>query len=94
MVGFDTNVLAYATASISSAKVTRARDLIARAMRAAPGIRLLQTLAEFSNMALRKARIPVEDVRRTIGAWRDVLPVQMVDDSDLLAALEVARAHR
>ena len=34
MVSFDTNVLIYATASISDVKVIRARDLVARAMRA------------------------------------------------------------
>ncbi len=94
MVSFDTNVLVYATASISDAKVRRARDLMARAMRAASSVLLLQTLAEFSNVALREAKIPVEDVRRTIDAWRAVLPVQAADDSDLSTALEAVRAHR
>jgi hypothetical protein len=51
MVSFDTNVLLYATASISNLKVMRAWDLIARAMRAASSVLLLQTLAEFSNVA-------------------------------------------
>jgi hypothetical protein len=36
-----------------------ARDVIARAMRAASSVLLLQTLAEFSNVAIRKARISV-----------------------------------
>ena len=94
MVSFDTNVLVYATASTSDVKVIRARDLVARAMRAASSVLLLQTLAEFSNVAIRKARIPVEDIRRTIDAWRAVLPVQAADDSDLLVALEAVRAHR
>jgi predicted nucleic acid-binding protein len=94
MVSFDTNVLVYATASISDVKVMRARDLIARAMRAASSVLLLQTLAEFSNVAIRKARIPVEDIRRTIDAWRAVLPVQAADDSDLLTALDAVRAHQ
>ena len=94
MVSFDTNVLVYATASISDAKVMRARDVIARAMRAASSIHLLQTLAEFSNVAIRKARIPIEDIRDTIDAWLAVLPVQVADESDLLQALEAARAHR
>lgn len=94
MVSFDTNVLVYATASISDAWVMRARDLIARAMRGASSVLLLQTLAEFSNVAIRKARIPVRDIRRTIDAWCAVLPVQAADDSDLLAALEAVRAHR
>jgi predicted nucleic acid-binding protein len=94
MVSFDTNVLVYATASISDVKVIRARVLIAHAMRAASGVLLLQTLAEFSNVAIRKARIPVDDIRRTIDAWRAVLPVQAADDGDLSAALEAVRAHR
>ena len=94
MVSFDTNVLVYATASISDVKVFRARDLVARAMRAASSVLLLQTLAEFSNVAIRKARIPVADIRRTIDAWCAVLPVQAADDSDLLVALEAVRAHR
>ncbi len=94
MISFDTNVLVYATTSISDVKVRRARDLLARAMRAASGVLLLQTLGEFSNVAIRKARIPVEDIRRTIDAWRAVIPVQAADDSDLSAALEAVRAHR
>jgi predicted nucleic acid-binding protein len=94
MVSFDTNILVYATASISDVKVLRARDLIARAMRAASSVLLLQTLAEFSNVAIRKAGIPVEDIRRTVDAWRAVLPVQVADDTDLLMALEAVRAHR
>ena len=94
MISFDTNILVYATTSISEVKVRRARDLIARAMRAASSVLLLQTLGEFSNVAIRKARIPVEDIRRTIDAWRAVLPVQAADDSDLSAAIEAVRAHR
>jgi predicted nucleic acid-binding protein len=53
MISFDTNVLVYAAASISDVKVMRARDLIASAMRAASSVLLLQTLAEFSNVAIR-----------------------------------------
>jgi predicted nucleic acid-binding protein len=94
MVSFDTNVLVYATASISDEKVMRARDVIARAMRAASSVLVLQTLAEFSNVAIRKARIAVKDIRRTIDVWCAVLPVQVADDSDLLAALEAVRTHR
>jgi len=94
MISFDTNILVYATASISDEKVTRARDLLARAMRAAMGVLLLQTLAEFSNVAIRKARIPATAVRTIVEAWLAVLPVQVADESDLLLALEAVRAHR
>jgi predicted nucleic acid-binding protein len=94
IISFDTNVLVYATASIFDAKVMRARDVIARAMRGVSSVLLLQTLAEFSNVAIRKAKIPVEDIRRTIDAWRAVLPVQAADDGDLSVALEAVRTHR
>ena len=85
MVSFDTNVLVYATASLHDPKALRARDLIARAMRAGWTVLLLQTLAEFANVAIRKAGIPIEEIRKAIDAWRAVLPVQAADDEDLAA---------
>jgi len=94
MVIFDTNILVYATFAAPDAKTNRARDLIVRGMRAGSGILLLQTLAEFSNVAIRKARIPVDEIRTTIDAWRAVLPVQAADDSDLTAALDAVKTHR
>ncbi len=94
MISFDTNVLVYATAARADARVSRAQDLLARAMRATTSILLLQSLAEFSNVAIRKARIPANAVKTTIEAWRAVLPVQSADDSDLVLALEAVRAHR
>jgi predicted nucleic acid-binding protein len=94
MISFDTNILVYATASISDAKVMRARDLLARAMQAPTGILLLQTLAEFSNVAIRKARMPATAVRTVVQAWLAVLPVEAADEADLLLALEAVREHR
>ena len=94
MISFDTNILVYATTSISDVRVMRARDLVARAMRTASSVLLLQALAEFSSVAIRKARIPVKDIRRTIDAWRAVLPVQAADEGDLLIALDAVSAHR
>jgi predicted nucleic acid-binding protein len=41
-------------------------------MRAASSVLLLQTLADFSNVAIRKERIAAKDIRRTIDAWRGV----------------------
>jgi predicted nucleic acid-binding protein len=63
-------------------------------MRATTSILLLQSLSEFSNVAIRKARIPANAVKTTIEAWRAVLPVHSADDSDLVLALEAVRAHR
>jgi predicted nucleic acid-binding protein len=94
MISFDTNLLVYATAAIANEKVTRARELMARAMRAANTILLLQSLAEFSSVAIRKAKIPAQDIGRILQAWCAVLPIQPADDSDLFTALEAVRAHR
>ena len=94
MISFDTNVLVYATAALADDRVSRARDLLARAMRAANGVLLLQSLAEFSNVAIRKAGIPADDIAPILQAWCAVLQVQAADDGDLFTALEAVRAHR
>ena len=94
MVSFDTNVLVYATVSTPMSKTMRARDLVVRGMKAGENILLLQTLAEFSSVAIRKARIPVDDVRATIDAWRAVFPIQGTEDSDLSAALVAVKKPR
>jgi predicted nucleic acid-binding protein len=94
MLSFDTNVLVYATAALADDRVSRAQDLLARAMRATTSILLLQSLAEFSNVAIRRGRIPANAVKMMIEAWLAVLPVQSTDDSDLVLALEAVHAHR
>jgi predicted nucleic acid-binding protein len=94
MVSFDTNILVYTTISAPLAKTHRARDLLVRGMRTGSCILLLQTLAEFSSVAIRKAGIAVDEVRTTIDAWRAVLPVQGTEDSDLCAALDAVKKHR
>jgi predicted nucleic acid-binding protein len=94
IVSFDTNLLVYATAPASVAKGGRAREVIGRGMRAGDSVLLLQTLAEFANVAIRKARIPVDDVHTAIDAWRAVLPVRAAEAADLAAALGAVRAHR
>jgi len=60
-------------------------------MRTGSSILLLQTLAEFSSVAIRKAGTEVDAVRTTIDAWRAVLPVQGNHDDDLSAALDAVK---
>jgi predicted nucleic acid-binding protein len=55
---------------------------------------LLQCLAEFSNVAIRKAGIPIDDVGRIVQAWGAVLPIQAADEGDLFTALGAVRANR
>ena len=94
MVRFDRNILVYASLSIPSRKHTGVRDLLVRGMRTGSSILLLQTLAEFSSVAIRKAGIAVDEIRTTIDAWRAVLPVQGTEDDDLSAALDAVKNHR
>ena len=94
MVSFDTNILVYATLSVPLAKTDRSRDLLVRGMRTGSSILLLQTLAEFSSVAIRKAGIEVDAVRTTLHAWRAVLLVQVTEDDDLSAALDAVKKHR
>jgi predicted nucleic acid-binding protein len=93
-VSFDTNILVYASADEPDLKSIRARELIARGMRLGSGVLLLQTLAEFSNVAIRKAGIPVDNVRTIIDAWRSVLPVKAGAEDDLALALRAVKTHR
>src|SRR5215204_5144034 len=57
------------------------------------GILLLQTLAEFSNVAIRKAGIPIDDIRATIDASA-CGATHAAEEGDLTAALDVVKAHR
>jgi predicted nucleic acid-binding protein len=93
-VTFDTNVLVYATALPADLKSMRARELMARAMRAESGVLLLQSLAEFSSVAMRKAGIRVEAVKRIVDAWQAVLPVEAAQRDDLITALDAVSAHK
>jgi predicted nucleic acid-binding protein len=92
VVSFDTNVLVYATASISDVRVMRARAPALCGLHGASCCsRPLQNSAAWR---FAKREYQSKDIRKTIDAWCAVLPVQAADDSDLLAALEAVRAHR
>src|SRR5215213_4492767 len=87
MLTFDTNILVYATAPQALEKGSRARDLVAHGLRSTSTILLLQTLSEFSNIALRKEGMPVVAILRLIEAWQALLPVHAAEEADLIPAL-------
>jgi predicted nucleic acid-binding protein len=93
MISFDTNILVYATAPRVPEKQSLARNMVARGLRSANTILLLQTLGEFSHVALRKEAMPVDLVLPLIEAWRKLLPVHAAEESDLAPALEAVRDH-
>ncbi len=91
---FDTNVLVYATGPARDPKSRRARDVVARGMRVGTSVLLLQTLADFSHVTIRKMGMPIGAVRSVVEAWRSVLPVHAAEEGDLPSALAAVEAHR
>ena len=63
-------------------------------MRNSSSILLLQSLAEFSNVATRKLGIGTDPVRRRVTAWGNVLPVQAAVKEDVVSALEIVRSYK
>jgi predicted nucleic acid-binding protein len=94
MVSFDTNILVYATTAGTDARAERARDLLARGMRSGSTVLLLQTLAEFASVAIRKAHIPADKVGTIVAAWQEVLPIRAAEEGDLAVALAAVKRHQ
>ena len=90
----DTNILVYTVGSSADPKRVRARDLIIRGMRSGTTILMLQSLAEFSNVATRKLGIDPDSVRRRVQAWANVMPVQAAAEQDLVGALQILHDHK
>ena len=90
---FDTNLLVYTAGPLADWRRIRARDLIVRAMRGGNAILLLQSLAEFSNVATRKLGIGAGAVIRRVRAWSNVFPVQAVAHTDVIVVLQIPRDH-
>jgi predicted nucleic acid-binding protein len=91
---FDTNVLVYAILEPPDTKADRARELLARCTRHEGPVLLLQSLAEFSHVAMRKFGVRAGDVRRRVNVWRRLIPVQGAAGDDLDLALEFVHDHR
>ena len=94
IVTLDTNVLVYAVGPRDHPKCIRARSIVDRGIVLGEMFLLLQSLAEYSYVAIRKAGIPAGDVRRTIEDWQRVLPVEPMRYEDLPEALHAVARHR
>jgi len=93
MVSFDTNVLVYASGAGPADKRRRAEEVMARSMLDGTGVLLLQALAEFSNVALRKYRLRNDDVEAMLSAWQATMPVHAAVQDDLASALTAVKGH-
>jgi predicted nucleic acid-binding protein len=91
---FDTNVLIYAIVEPPEPRGDRARELILRGTHRDTAILLLQALAEFSTVAMRKYGLIPSDVQSRVDAFRRSIPVEAAAERDLPAALNLVRDHR
>lgn len=91
---FDTNVLIYAIVEPPEPRGDRARELILRGTHRDTAILLLQALAEFSTVAMRKYGLISSDVQSRVDAFRRSIPVEAAAERDLLAAIDLVRDHR
>jgi predicted nucleic acid-binding protein len=79
MIGLDTDILVYATAQQWSEKTKRARDIVGCGLRSIETV--VQTLAEFSSVALRKAGMPIAAVVELVDGWQRLLRVALQKQS-------------
>ena len=91
---FDSNVLIYALVGPPEPRGDRARELLLRGTKSDAAILLLQALAEFSTVAMRKYRLRAADVQTRVDAFRESMPVEAAAEQDLAAALYMVREHR
>ena len=91
---FDSNVLIYALVDPPEPRGDRARELILRGTHGNSAILLLQALAEFSTVAMRKYGLGPADVQSRVDALRRPIPVAAAEEQDLFAALDLVRDHR
>src|SRR5260370_33546123 len=94
LVGFDTNILVYTLRTPQNPNLERATDLVDRAAGSKSVGLLLQSLTEFSYVAIRKLRMDVQAVRDRVDALRAVAPIHAPTDEDLMLALDLVRDHR
>jgi predicted nucleic acid-binding protein len=92
-VALDTNVLVYAEGVNGAERKDEALHLLARLP---PGAIFLpvQTLGELFQVLVRKANRTKVQARTAILQWRDAFPLIDTSESVIVAAVELAAAHR
>jgi predicted nucleic acid-binding protein len=91
-ISLDTNIFVYATGTSAEPKREIARDLIRRAARA-DCVLALQSLAEFFNVAIRRAGLKPDEAKVRINEWRAVFPIHAANFATLAAAIDAVRDH-
>lgn len=73
----DTNILVYAEASDLPAKQRTALDLLKRLYEEASGVLSTQVLQEYCNVAIRKLRMPAQQIRARLDLYEQFEIVQV-----------------
>lgn len=92
MIAIDTNVLAYAEGIDDSERQAASRTVIRRL----PGdaiVIAVQALGELYNVLVRRGW-PAAQVSTAISAWQDVYRMAPTTESTMVAAIDLASAHR
>jgi predicted nucleic acid-binding protein len=92
-IALDTNVLAYAEGVNGAQKKAHALQLIER-LPSESVFLPVQTLGELFQLLLRKLRHTPAQARTAVLAWRDAYALIETSEEVLLAAVELAVAHR
>jgi len=92
-IALDTNVLAYAEGVNGAQKKEQALQLIER-MPSESVFLPVQTLGELFQLLLRKLKRTPAQARTAVLAWRDAYALIETSEEVLLAAVELAVAHR
>jgi predicted nucleic acid-binding protein len=92
-IALDTDVLAYAEGVSGAEKKARALQLIER-LPAGSVFLPVQALGELFQLLVRKLKHPPAQARNAILAWRDAYTLIETSEGVLVAAVELAVAHR
>jgi predicted nucleic acid-binding protein len=93
-VSVDTNLLVYAVDAKAGLRHDRAENLIDRVVESGRGVLILQTLAEFYSVAVRKLGTNPATARGLVNDLRAVLKVHAADESALDRAMIGVEGHR
>lgn len=92
-LALDTNVLAYAEGVNGAGRRDLALDLLRRLPQGQVAVPA-QALGELFNVLVRKAGRSPDEARTALLSWRDAFPILSTSPAVILAAADLAVAHR
>src|SRR6185437_9822028 len=93
IAALDTNILVYVEGVNGAEREAAARTLIERLSERDVAIPV-QALGELYNVLTRRAQWPSDRARLAVAAWHATFAVAPTTDTAMIAALDLAAAHR